>query len=44
MVQAGDTLYAISRKYNVSVEELRRWNRLNNESILNVGQVIIIKK
>lgn len=43
MVQAGDTLYAISRKYNVSVEELRRWNRLNNESILNVGQIIIIK-
>jgi membrane-bound lytic murein transglycosylase D len=43
-VQAGDTLYAISRKYNVSVEDLRIWNQLNHESIISVGQVIMIRK
>lgn len=43
-VKAGDTLYAISRLYQVSVDELRRWNNLSPESILSIGQVIIIKK
>lgn len=31
-VQRGETLYSISRKYNVSVEDLRRWNNLHNNS------------
>ncbi len=43
-VKAGETLYAISRLYQVSVDELRRWNNLNQESILSIGQVIIIRK
>lgn len=43
-VKAGDTLYAISRMYQVSVDDLRRWNNLNQESILSIGQVIIIRK
>lgn len=41
-VKPGDTLYAISRQYQVSVDELRKWNNLNNQSILSVGQVIVI--
>lgn len=43
-VQEGDTLYAISRKYNVSVDQLRAWNNLTNASVLSIGQVIMIKK
>ena len=43
-VQAGETLYAISRQYQVTVDELRRWNNLNSESILSIGQLIVIKK
>src|SRR5690606_2492739 len=43
-VKAGETLYAISRMYQVSVDELRRWNNLNQESILSIGQVIVIRK
>lgn len=43
-VKAGDTLYAISRLYQVSVEKLRTLNNLNSESILRIGQVILIKK
>src|SRR5690606_6276889 len=43
-VKRGETLYAISRQYQVSVDDLRKWNNLNTESILNIGQVIVIKK
>jgi membrane-bound lytic murein transglycosylase D len=43
-VKAGDTLYAISRRYQVSVDDLRRWNNLNQQSILSIGQVIFIRK
>lgn len=43
-VKAGETLYAISRQYQVSVEDLRKWNNLSNESILSIGQVLVIKK
>jgi len=36
-VQQGDTLYAISRKYGISVEELRQINKLNG-NIISIGQ------
>ena len=38
-VKKGDTLYAISRKYYLSVEDLMKLNGLQN-SALNVGQVL----
>ncbi len=43
-VKPGETLYAISRLYQVTVEDLQRWNNLNTDSILSIGQVIVIKK
>jgi LysM repeat protein len=42
-VQAGDTLYSISRKYSVTVSQIRQWNGLENDSI-RAGQQIIVKK
>lgn len=36
-VKSGDTLYAISNKFNVPVDNLMRWNRLNKKSVLAVG-------
>jgi membrane-bound lytic murein transglycosylase D len=44
VVQAGDTLYAISKKYNVSVEQLRAWNNIDESNLLKVGQKLIIRK
>ncbi|WP_297335621.1 LysM peptidoglycan-binding domain-containing protein [Algoriphagus sp.] len=42
-VNAGETLFAISKKYNVSVGELMEWNQLKGND-LSVGQALIIKK
>jgi LysM repeat protein len=36
IVQRGETLYGISKKYKVSVEQLRQWNNLNENNILQV--------
>ncbi len=41
-VQPGDTLYSISRKYNVSVTELRKWNDLGQEGVIHPGQTLQI--
>lgn len=38
-VQKGDTLYSISRRYKISVQELKAYNNLTNNNI-NVGQVL----
>ena len=37
------TLWAISRKYGTTVEQLKSWNNLKSD-ILVVGQKIIVKK
>ncbi len=41
IVEAGQTLYAISRLYDVTVEQLTQWNNLTTTSI-NVGQELIV--
>lgn len=42
-VGAGETLYGISRKYSVSVDDLKKWNKLTGNS-LNKGQKLEIRK
>ncbi|NVN17616.1 LysM peptidoglycan-binding domain-containing protein [Muricauda sp. HICW] len=41
-VEKGDTLYAISKRYDISVDELRRLNNLN-DNIISIGQVLNIR-
>ena len=41
-VKAGDTLYGISRRYQISVEELMRLNRLESTSI-SIGQLLKVR-
>lgn len=43
VVEQGETLYAISRKYAISVDELKQINNLNNNTI-SIGQVLNIRK
>lgn len=40
-VQAGDTLYNISRRFNLTVETLKKYNGLKNND-LSVGQVLYL--
>lgn len=41
-VVKGDTLYSISRKYNLTIEELKKKNNLS-DSAISLGQSLIIK-
>jgi flagellum-specific peptidoglycan hydrolase FlgJ len=41
-VVKGDTLYSLSKKFNISIEELKRKNNLTDNS-LPLGQSIIVK-
>jgi N-acetylmuramoyl-L-alanine amidase len=42
-VQPGDTLAAVAKKYNVTVEQLMKWNNLRDPNILMVGQELVVK-
>ena len=41
-VSSGETLWAIARKYDVSVDALKKWNRLRSDTVY-IGQSIKIK-
>lgn len=41
MVQKGDNLYSIARKYGVSIDDIKNANQLTSD-ILTVGQVLVI--
>jgi hypothetical protein len=43
LVEAGDTLAMIAKKFNCTVEELQRWNKIENVDKIDVGQKLIIK-
>jgi len=42
VVKKGDTLYNISKRFNCTVEDLQRWNRLKGNDI-SLGQELIVK-
>jgi membrane-bound lytic murein transglycosylase D len=37
-VRSGDSLYAISKKYSVSIADLQRWNNIRKDKYLKPGQ------
>jgi hypothetical protein len=41
-VKQGETLYAISKKFNISVDDLKQKNKLS-DNILSIGQRLIVK-
>lgn len=43
LVEAKEGLYAIARKYKVTVQQLKEWNKLNTED-LRIGQELIVSK
>lgn len=43
-VAPGETLFAISRKYGVSVDNLKTWNSIGSQNIISIGQKLVIFK
>jgi LysM repeat protein len=43
-IKEGDTLFRISKKYDLSVEELARMNDLHEDELLFVGQKLVVSK
>jgi LysM repeat protein len=41
-VRKGETLYGISKKYGISVEELRKLNNLSSDQTLRSGQKLLV--
>lgn len=42
LVSQGDTLYSISKKFNISIEELKRKNNISDNAI-SIGQRLIVE-
>ena len=43
IVESGDTLDIIAKKFNCTVEELQKWNSIKNVNQIDVGQKLVIK-
>ena len=43
-VQQGETLYSLSKKYNIDLHQLSIWNNLQDNTILHVDQLLIVGK
>jgi membrane-bound lytic murein transglycosylase D len=41
-VKSGDTLWDISREYDVTVKQLADWNKLKTNSVLKLGQKLTV--
>ncbi len=44
VVAVGETLWSIARRYNLSVENLRRMNGLSDDGTIRIGQVLSVEK
>ncbi len=43
IVEKGDTLYNISRRYGMTVDSLRKLNQLSESTVLQVGQKLVVE-
>lgn len=43
-VSKGETLFAISKKYGVTVNDLKSWNNIGSQNIISIGQKLVILK
>ncbi|MGK7295141.1 MAG: LysM peptidoglycan-binding domain-containing protein [Candidatus Wenzhouxiangella sp. M2_3B_020] len=44
VVRQGDSLWLISRRHRVGLDELMRWNDLSADSVLRPGQELVIRR
>ena len=43
IIESGDTLDIIAKRFNCTVEELQKWNKIKNPDKITAGQKLIIK-
>ena len=43
-VRRGDSLWKIAHKYHISVNDIRRWNRLGRSKLIKPGQVLALSE
>jgi len=43
-VKSGDTLWDISREYDVTIGELAKWNKLKKNAVLRLNQKLVVYK
>ncbi|MDR7131017.1 membrane-bound lytic murein transglycosylase D [Algoriphagus sp. 4150] len=41
-VVGGETLFSISKKYGVTVNQLKEWNNIGSQNIISIGQKLVI--
>ncbi|UZD24584.1 lytic transglycosylase domain-containing protein [Algoriphagus halophytocola] len=41
-VSKGDTLFALSKRYGVSVNQIKEWNNIGSQNIISIGQKLVI--
>ncbi|MBF5044328.1 LysM peptidoglycan-binding domain-containing protein [Aggregicoccus sp. 17bor-14] len=39
---SGETLWNVAQRYNVSVEDLKRWNKISNHRAVRPGQMLVV--
>ena len=42
VVQAGDSLWSVARRYNVTVAELAQWNSMSPQDVLSIGRELLV--
>ena len=42
VVQAGDSLWSLARRYGVTVADLAQWNSMSTQDILNIGRELVV--
>lgn len=42
-VRRGDSLYTIAQRFQISVDDLVRWNQISHKTPLKPGQTLIVR-
>lgn len=43
VVQSGDSVKSIAEKFHITVEQLEKWNKIDTNGVITVGQQLKIK-
>lgn len=41
-VVKGDNLFAISKRYNIHIRSLKKWNKLNDKLLVKIGEIVYL--